>query len=178
MTNDIRSLIGREVDWAYKATYGLIQMCEGLDLNWKPATGDNWMTTGQLLSHITIACGWCFKGFVDDDWCADERLPEVKEGSESPLPAAENLPSVESVSQAIELLQVDEKLSREMLAKADADDLANKMIMAPWGIEDALGNHLLSSVKHLESHKSQLFYYLKLQGKPVNTAHMWGMDTE
>jgi hypothetical protein len=32
-------------------------------------------------------------------------------------------------------------------------------------------------VTHLDVHKSQLFYYLKLQGKPVNTAHLWGMTT-
>jgi hypothetical protein len=30
-------------------------------------------------------------------------------------------------------------------------------------------------VGHLAQHKGQLFYYLKLQGKPVNTAHLWGM---
>jgi hypothetical protein len=24
-------------------------------------------------------------------------------------------------------------------------------------------------------HAGQLFYYLKLQGKPVNTGHLWGM---
>jgi hypothetical protein len=30
-------------------------------------------------------------------------------------------------------------------------------------------------IQHLAQHKGQLFYYLKLQGKPVNTAHLWGM---
>jgi len=33
-------------------------------------------------------------------------------------------------------------------------------------------------VSHLNAHKSQLFYYLKLMGKDVNTAHMWGMPNE
>jgi hypothetical protein len=28
--------------------------------------------------------------------------------------------------------------------------------------------------QHLERHKSQLFYYLKLQGKKVNTVDLWG----
>jgi hypothetical protein len=28
---------------------------------------------------------------------------------------------------------------------------------------------------HLTQHKGQLFYYLKLQGKPVNTGDLWGM---
>ena len=25
-------------------------------LDWKPATGSNWMTVGQLLQHLTNAC--------------------------------------------------------------------------------------------------------------------------
>ena len=30
-------------------------------------------------------------------------------------------------------------------------------------------------VEHLATHKAQLFYYLKLQGKDVDTMHLWGM---
>ena len=37
-----------------------------------------------------------------------------------------------------------------------------------------LGRQLLQMVQHLDRHKSQLFYYLKLQGKPVTTAELWG----
>jgi hypothetical protein len=33
----------------------------------------------------------------------------------------------------------------------------------------------LHGIHHLQQHKGQLFYYLKLQGKPVNTEHLWGM---
>jgi hypothetical protein len=29
-------------------------------------------------------------------------------------------------------------------------------------------------IQHLERHEGQLFYYLKLQGKPVNTVDLWG----
>ena len=37
----------------------------------------------------------------------------------------------------------------------------------------APGQELLEMVAHLNSHKHQLFYYLKLQGKPVGTADLW-----
>ena len=30
-------------------------------------------------------------------------------------------------------------------------------------------------VNHLNAHKAQLFYYLKLRGQAVNTLHMYGM---
>jgi len=29
-------------------------------------------------------------------------------------------------------------------------------------------------IQHLNQHKGQLFYYLKLQGKPVSTPDLWG----
>jgi uncharacterized damage-inducible protein DinB len=38
----------------------------------------------------------------------------------------------------------------------------------------ALGQHLLHMIQHLDRHKAQLFYYLKLQGQKVNTADLWG----
>ena len=38
-----------------------------------------------------------------------------------------------------------------------------------------LGHRLLQMVDHLKQHKGQLFYYLKLQGKPVSTTDLWGM---
>jgi uncharacterized damage-inducible protein DinB len=38
-----------------------------------------------------------------------------------------------------------------------------------------LGHRLLSMVLHITQHKGQLFYYLKLMGKPVNTSDLWGM---
>jgi hypothetical protein len=38
-----------------------------------------------------------------------------------------------------------------------------------------LGHRLLSMVLHVMQHKGQLYYYLKLQGNPVNTGDLWGM---
>jgi len=51
------------------------------------------------------------------------------------------------------------------------------MSAAPWEPENArsLGLHCLSMVQHLDSHRHQLFYYLKLMGKDVNTMTLWGM---
>lgn len=47
---------------------------------------------------------------------------------------------------------------------------------APWDpTAMPLGQRLLEMVGHLKNHKGQLFYYLKLQGLPVNTTHLYGM---
>ena len=66
-------------------------------------------------------------------------------------------------------------MALRMVDQAGEDDLANRELAAPWapGPSYILGCHLLQMVQHLDRHKSQLFYYLKLQGKPVNTADLW-----
>ncbi|MBN2443156.1 MAG: hypothetical protein JXJ04_17480 [Spirochaetales bacterium] len=56
------------------------------------------------------------------------------------------------------------------------DDPTNKPAAAPRDSKKLiLGYRLLQMVDHLKQHKSQLFSYLKLQGKPVNTGDLWGM---
>jgi hypothetical protein len=63
-----------------------------------------------------------------------------------------------------------------MAARAGGKDLADKRVAAPWAPHKKLplGRQLLSMVQHPDRHKNQLFYYLEPQGKPVNTADLWG----
>ncbi len=62
-----------------------------------------------------------------------------------------------------------------MVAECDEDKL-DQTSKDPWdATELLLGHRLLYMVAHLNHHKAQLFYYLKLQGKPVNTSHLLGM---
>jgi hypothetical protein len=169
-------LLKSEVEDTYKATEGLFDLVTDDTLDWKPATGDNWMTTGQLLYHITGACGACFKGFVTGDWGMPEGMDPSEMSPDEMLPPAEKMPAVSSVSEAKKLLAKDNKIAYEMLEKAGENEIATKTVPAPWNpCERILGQHLLHMLAHLSQHKAQLFYYLKLQGKPVNTGHLWGM---
>jgi hypothetical protein len=62
-----------------------------------------------------------------------------------------------------------------MVAMCSDESLDTTMVAAPWSPEKKpLGYNLLDMVEHLKTHRSQLFYYLKLQGKPVHTGHLWG----
>ena len=71
-------------------------------------------------------------------------------------------------------LAEDKKLALEILAGISEDDLETKPTPAPWDPRPMpLGQRLLSMAAHLATHKNQLFYYLKLQGKPVNTNTLW-----
>jgi uncharacterized damage-inducible protein DinB len=168
-------LLKNEIEYTYRVTNKLMDLVDDNQLDWKPSTGSNWMTIGQLLRHITDACGAASRGFVTGDW----RMPEGVDMSQLPpeemLPPAEKFPTVKSVAEAKKLLAEDKQVALDMLAKCTEEDLSTKLVTAPWDPrEQILGSRLLSIVGHLNQHKGQLFYYLKLQGKPVNTVHLWG----
>jgi hypothetical protein len=81
-----------------------------------------------------------------------------------------------SIDQARTLLAADKKTALECLSICSEEDLAKKPAPAPWDPTPMiLGHRLLQMVEHLKAHKGQLFYYLKLQGIPVDTRDYWGM---
>ena len=166
----------QQIDATYKATQGLIDLVDEDGLDWKPSTGSNWMTTGQLLKHINSACGFCCKGFVTGAWGMPEGGAAEDMSSESMLPPAEAMPTVASIAEARQGLAEDKQLALQMLDQAGEDNLENQKVGAPWNpTPRQLGLQLSDMVAHLAQHKDQLFYYLKLQGKPVNTMNLWGM---
>ncbi len=170
-------LLTSAVEENFMVTDALVAQLTDDDLSWKPDSGTNWMTTGQLLMHLTQSCGFCCRGFLTGEWGMPEGSESEKPAEEMMLPPAEALPSVESVQQARDLLEVDRKLALEMIAQAGEDKLENEKTAAPWepGNQRTLGVHFHSMVQHLQSHKAQLYYYLKLMGHEVNTQHLWGM---
>jgi len=169
-------LLSREIERVYDVTDHLMDEGSDKDLGWKPSTGSNWMTLGQLLMHCTDACGAPCKGFVTGDWGMPEGMDVEHLTPEQMLPPAEKLPHIKSVAEAKRLLAADRKVALEMVKKAGETKLTSQKAPAPWDPTDMiLGHRLLSMVGHLNQHKGQLFYYLKLMGKPVNTGHLWGM---
>lgn len=168
-------LLTEGMQYNYAVADSLMAMVTDADLDWKPATGKNWMTTGQLLQHITEACGLCCKGFLTGDWGMPEGM-EMPEG-EGMLPPAEAMASVKSVKEAREKLAADRQTALDMVKQAGEDKLETHRVAAPWepGCERSLGEQFLSMMMHLQAHKSQLYYYLKLMGRDVNTQHLWGM---
>jgi hypothetical protein len=163
-------LIKEEMESAYSGAEKLLSKANDSMLGWKPTTGSNWMTTGQLLLHLSSACGFTCNGFVTGDW----GMPH--DAGEASLPTADKLPTVKSIAETLELLHKDRKIAFDALAKCSEADLATKPSTAPWDPTPLiLGRRILQMIEHLKMHKSQLFYYLKLQGLPVNTADLWGM---
>jgi len=170
------SLLKNEMETAYTTTARLLDKVKPASLNWKPATGDNWMTVGQLIKHITTACGAGCQGFVTGDWGLPPGVKWEDLPAEEMLPPAEKLPAIDSLEGAKTLLCQDQRLALRMVDQAGEDALTNCKMPTPWapGAEHELGWHLLQMVQHLERHKDQLFYYLKLQGVSVTTVDLWG----
>ncbi len=169
-------LLKSEIENTYATTAGLLDKVDPESLGWKPASGCNWMTVGQLLKHISDGCGAGCKAFITGDWGLppgkklEDLLPEEM------LPPAEKLPAIESVEEAKKLLAEDKVIALRIIDEVGESELEGRELAAPWApaVQLPLGRHFLQMVQHLDRHKSQLFYYLKLQGKPVNTADLWG----
>ena len=173
-------LLNDAIEDNFRVADNLMAQVTDADLGWKPATGTNWMTTGQLLMHMTISCGFCCRGFLTGDWGMPDGADTSGGGGqerESMLPPAETMPTVGSVKEAREALAADKQLALDVVARAGEQKLANEKVAAPWEPDAArlLGQQFLGMVLHLQSHKGQLFYYLKLMGRDVNTMHLWGM---
>jgi hypothetical protein len=168
-------LLKEEAETSFASVEKLIGKVDADGLAWKPATGGNWMTVGQLLKHLSESCGMGCKGFVTGDWGLPAGVDMKDLPPEEMMPPAEKLPASASVAEALQALRADKDLALRMISQAGEDALANKQTAAPWEPEkkSTLGRFLLMMIRHLDSHKSQLFYYLKLQGKPVNTGDLW-----
>ncbi len=169
-------LLKAEIETTYKSTAKLLDRVDPDRLAWKPESGSNWMTVGQLLKHISDGCGAACKAFVTGDWGLPPGVKMEDLTPEEMMPPAEKLPTIGSVDEAKRLLAEDKVLAIRMIEQVGENDLANKDVAAPWAPNASyvLGRHLLQMVQHLDKHKAQLFYYLKLQGKPVNTGDLYG----
>jgi uncharacterized damage-inducible protein DinB len=172
----LKQVLLEEADRTFAVTEKLFRKVTDSDLSWKPTSGKNWMTVGQLLKHCaSYGCGVAVKGFVRGEWDMPEGEETGDPAEDQDLPLAEKLPDVDNVDTAMDLLKEDWKLTRTCFDEINETDLLTKKLVAPWGgSEMTLFQHLLMMIMHLNQHKGQLFYYLKLMGRDVNTSDLWG----
>ncbi len=168
-------ILRQDTEAMYDVTEALFRRVDPAALGWKPETGENWMTVGQLLKHCSESCGGAFRAFLTGDWGLPDGVRFEDLTPEQMLPPASALPSVTSVEEALQLLAKDRELAVQQLAAADQSRLLTERSAPPWGgREVTLFQHLASMIGHLGQHKGQLFYYLKLMGQKVDTGDLWG----
>ena len=169
---DWKQLLRSEIESTYQVADHLLELVDQDQLDWKPPIGNNWLTVGQLLLHITEACGSNIKGFVTGDWGEFEE--SIPENGQTMLPPAISFPTATSIKEIKSLLQKDQVQTLALLEACEEQDLSNKLVSAPWDPRPKpLGQWFLHMIDHLKQHKGQLYYYLKLQGKPVDTTDLW-----
>ncbi|MBX3460204.1 MAG: DinB family protein [Planctomycetes bacterium] len=170
----LAEILKQDAEGVYRAAEGLFKQVDDQTLDWKPQTGSNWMTVGQLLHHASNACGSTIKGFITGDWGFPTDAKPQDTPPDAMMPPAEKMPAVKSKVEALKLLAEDKALCMKLLSEVSEDRLANERSAPPWGgPERTLYQHCNEMIWHLGQHKGQLFYYLKLQGKPVNTMTLW-----
>lgn len=172
----LKDILLKEAEETYLITEKLFHRVADNELSWKPAAGKNWMTVGQLMMHCaSFGCGKAVQGFVKGDWGLPKGAKLEDLAAVNHVPPATALPSVTSVEHALRLLEEDRNLALRCIADAGEGGLLGKAFTAPWGGSMLpLFHHLLRMVAHLAQHKGQLFYYLKLMGKDVDTKDLWG----
>ena len=173
----LKQVLLEEAEVCYTITEKLFRRVTDHDLSWKPTMGTNWMTVGQLLMHCeSFGCGKAIQGFVKGDWDLSEDVAPEDLVETNHVPPAALLPNVESVKQALELLSDDRRLTLRCISEVEENELLSKRLTAPWGgPELSLFQQLLLMIAHLAQHKGQLFYYLKIMGRDVNTTDLWGV---
>jgi uncharacterized damage-inducible protein DinB len=177
MSITLKQVLYDQAKTTYKITEKLFQRVENRELSWKPSTGENWMTLSQLLMHCSsFGCGKAMQGFVKGDWGVPKESSSEEVVTSEHIPTLEALPGVESVEQALVLLADDMDLALQCIDEVEEEQLLNKRMPAPWDGPDLyLFQHLLLMIAHLAQHKGQLYYYLKLMGKIVNSGDLWGV---
>jgi len=142
----------------------LIGMVPADKLNWRP--GPTFMSVGQVLCHLSDGLGGGFEMLLSGKWPSME---EMEEGMK-----LENLPSC-SPQEALDKLEKDKKILRQVLDGMSQEDFTNKVVSVPWGWKAKMERMAIGFLEHFTNHKMQLFTYLKLLGLPVNTQTLYGV---
>ena len=146
----------------YRPMAKLISLAPASKLDWKPGKGD-YMNLGQLLHHLSTCPGAfvaavnnafppsaAFQKFIQED-LKNNKTPEVA-GREVSRGWDEAKAALTGVSPA---------------------DFQARIVAVPWGPPMPLWRTCLGMAEHWVNHKYQLFFYLKLLGRPVNTMTLY-----
>lgn len=146
----------------YRPAEKLIGLVPADKLNWQP--GPTFMSVGQALAHLSEGLGGGLEMALNGKWPSME---EMEVGMK-----LENLPSCSS-PEALERLEKDKKILRQVLDGVSEEDFTNKVLTVPWGWTAKMERLSIGFLGHFNNHKMQLFTYLKLLGLPVNTETLY-----
>ena len=124
-------LLTTEIERTYTTAARLMERVDPDGLDWKPATGGNWMTVGQLLKHIGTACGAGCRGLATGDWGLPPGVKIEYLSAEEALPPADRLPSIGSIGEARKLLLEDKAIALQTIGQIGEDGLGAREVAFP-----------------------------------------------
>ena len=140
---------------SYRPVENMLKMVPADKLDWKP--GDNFMTVGELISHLCEGIGGELKMLVTGNW---------------PMHQAGQMPKCNQL-EGLAKLEKDKAVLRELIAGISEEDFASRQAATPWGASGTIEKMGFDFREHFTNHKMQLFTYLKLLGLPVNTQTLY-----
>ncbi len=143
-------------------TLKLISLAPAGKLDWRPAPG-NYMTLGQLLHHLAMCPGILVAAVNNAFPPADAFEKFIQED-------LKNTKTPEAAQREASRGWEEAKAAISGLSEAD---FQKRMVTVPWGPPTPLWRVCLSMADHWANHKYQLFFYLKLLDKPVNSATLY-----
>jgi uncharacterized damage-inducible protein DinB len=132
----------------------LMEMSPTDKLGWRPLEGA-W-SLGQLLNHSSSSSA-IYMALINNQWPKPEtRIPH------------DQLPEIEG-AKAKEIFHAHLENTLKLLESISDDDFNNKTVETPWGVKGSLARVIQVIADHQNSHRVELFMYLKLIGLKVNT---------
>ena len=144
----LTDVLKQEAKISYGVTEKLFNLVDASQLSWKPSTGSNWMTMGQLLMHCTNSCGAGIKGFITGDWGLPDDMSFEDIPPDQMMPPAEEMAALAGTTED----PVDVAVGFESLDGVQAIDLA----LGAVGFDLGADVVLLLGHRHSCSRKSRL----------------------
>lgn len=156
------------VEGIYQAARGLIKITPDQKLDFKPKEG--LMTIAQILKHISGSLGEGLSVAINNTW------PTIS--PDDMLPSADKLPKSNSAAEALQEIEHDWELLKQVFEKITDGEFNQNKINVPWMPQPmTYVEYMMQAMEHLSNHRMQLFIWLKLSGEPLNTGHLYGMPS-
>ncbi|NUP90662.1 MAG: DinB family protein [Candidatus Sumerlaeia bacterium] len=149
----------------YHGTRSVLRAVPADQLDHRPRPG--MMSIGQLIRHLASATASPFKYVLEN--------PGPAPGAGPQLPPVDFYKPYDTVQEALEHLDRDEKSLRETVMAMTEEEFQTRDVRPPWMPHAMKVWHFaLDMVDHQSSHRMQLFQYLRCLGLPVNTFTLYG----
>lgn len=147
------------------AIAGLVRRAPADQLAWRPVDGA--LTLGQLLAHVAGSLTDVVEMVLHPEAMpSEEEMAAMMDSSRWPSATPD---------EALATIAEQKAKLPGLLAEVTDERWLTEQRALPWGVRGSLGLCAMQGLEHAVSHRSQLFWYLKILGHPISTMELYGM---